>query len=56
MSNDCETEVEKIVQELRSKSEDHRDKASSVFRSTSEHIAEAQAFEDVADMLEERVL
>lgn len=57
MSNECQEEIEEVVEELRSKAEEHQDQASSLLTtSRGRHFAKANAYEEVADMLERRIL
>lgn len=56
MSTDCQSEVEEIVQQLRTKEAQHRDKTPSLLGTNTLHLAKANTYEEVIEMLEGRIL
>lgn len=56
MRESCEGEVEAIVRELEQKEEKHRKKVSSFLSPTTLHLSQAEAYADVIDILEGRIL
>jgi hypothetical protein len=56
MSSDLQNEVEQVVQELREKAEEEGDKLPSLFKSSQACLARKEAYNDAADMLEDRFL
>lgn len=56
---ECEAEVRQIVEELRGRAEDEKlenNRLSGLLGGTSTHLAKQNAYEEAAEMLEERIL
>lgn len=52
----CRKAVEQIVAELREKAQQRNEKATSFFSTTTNHLGAMSAYNEAADLLEERVL